>query len=270
MEDIKLPTKIEIKKGKEKENTATVIIEPCYPGYGVTLGNSLRRVLLSSLPGAAVTAVKIKGVQHEFSTVSHVKEDMVEIILNLKALRLKLLSGESAKMNLKVKGEKVAKASDIKTPAEIEIANSDQIIATLTNKEAELDMEITVGVGRGYVPVENREKEKLELGTIAIDSFFTPVRGVSFEVENVRVEQMTNYDKLILNIATDGTITPERAFQESAKILVDHFSFLSEMKSKYEKDSKKVESEEKEKSIPEVEEEKPKEKKKRGRPKKSG
>lgn len=224
MQPIALPKKIEIIKSQK--NRATLVIEPCFPGYGLTLGNALRRVLLSSLPGAAVTGVKIKGVDHEFSTIPNVAEDVVQIILNLKQLRLKVHRDEPVKIILKAKGEKKVKASDIKTTSDVEIANPDFLIATLTHRKAELEMEITVARGRGYQPVEQREGEMREIGEIAIDAFFTPVRKVSYKIDNIRVGEMTNFDKLNIDIETDGIITPQEALEEAAKILVDHFSLL--------------------------------------------
>lgn len=228
MNEIQLPQKIQIEEKDTK--TATVVIEPLYPGYGLTLGNALRRVLISSLPGAAITAIKIKGIQHEFSTIPHVKEDVVDIILNIKLIRLKLLQGNNAIISLKVKGEKVVTAKDIKATAEIEVINPEQKIATLTDKNAELEIEFTVNSGLGYSPVESREKEKLEIGAIAIDAIFSPVLKARFELENVRVGQMTNYDKLTLEIVTDGTIIPSIAFHEAAKILVNHYTLLIDAK----------------------------------------
>ncbi|MFH1838435.1 MAG: DNA-directed RNA polymerase subunit alpha [Candidatus Kuenenbacteria bacterium] len=228
LEKISLPTKIEVQENKENKNEAKIIIEPCYPGYGVTLGNALRRILLSSLSGAAVTAIKIKGVSHEFSTIPYVKEDMVEIILNLRLLRIKILSPGLYKLILNVDGEKKVKAKDIKTPSQVEIASPDLDILTTTNKNAKIEMEIWVEQGRGYVPLEDKEKNKFELGVIVTNSIFTPVRKVGMEIENVRVGEKTNYDKLILDIETDGTLTPKEALQNSAQILIDHFSFILE------------------------------------------
>ncbi|MFA6042257.1 MAG: DNA-directed RNA polymerase subunit alpha [Patescibacteria group bacterium] len=226
MERIQLPSKISFTD--TEPNVTDVVIEPCFPGYGTTLGNALRRVLLSSLPGAAITAVKITNATHEFATVPHVKEDVVDLILNLKGVRLAVHEGEGGTVMLKVKGEKVATAGDIKCPANIEIRNPEHVIATLTDKAADLEIECTVGVGRGYVPVEQREKERLDLGVIAVDAIYTPVRNVNFAVEHVRVGQMTNYDKVTLTIRTDGTITPAAAFGDATHILVDHFQHLLE------------------------------------------
>ncbi|HEX9504211.1 MAG TPA: DNA-directed RNA polymerase subunit alpha [Patescibacteria group bacterium] len=224
MENIPLPKKVSFED--LGNNKYKLVMEPLYPGYGVTLGNSLRRVLLSSLPGAAVTAVKIKGVDHEFSTIQNVKEDVIEIILNLKQLRLKVHSTQPVRLELKVKGEKVVTAADFKKDSDVEIINQDLHIATLDNKSAELDMEVLVSTGRGYVPVEQREHEKLEIGMIAVDAIYTPVRLVNYEINNVRVGQITNYDELILTIETDGTITGRDAIDQASSVLMDHFALF--------------------------------------------
>ncbi|MFH1366764.1 MAG: DNA-directed RNA polymerase subunit alpha [Patescibacteria group bacterium] len=276
MENIPLPSKIEI--NKKDENQAVFTFEPLYPGYGTTLGNALRRVMLSSLPGAAVQAVKIKGVDHEFSTIPHVKEDVIGLILNLKQIRFKFFAKEPVKLNLKVKGEKTVSAGDIKTTSDVEIVNKKLKIATLTDKEGSLEMEITVSDGRGYIPVESREKEIHEIGTIDVDAIYTPIKNITFDNENVRVEQMTNYDRLILNITTDGTISPSEALKMAAGILVDQFNYVKELKVNKPKEveSKKEIKEEKAEEKKEVLIEETKEgelekpaKKKRGRPKKS-
>jgi len=227
MEEILLPSKIDLTPGKD-EHTATLVVEPCYYGYGTTLGNALRRVMLSSLPGAAVTAVKIDGASHEFSALDNVKEDVLEIILNLKELRMKVHSNEPVRLSLNVKGEKKVTAADIDGNSDVDIANPELVIATLTDKKAELNMEIIVEKGRGYVPVEEREEEKPELGTIAVDAVFSPVREVGYRVENARVGDVTNYDKLVMDIETDGTITPKEAVDQSVKILLDYFSLLGD------------------------------------------
>ncbi|OGE73633.1 MAG: DNA-directed RNA polymerase subunit alpha [Candidatus Doudnabacteria bacterium RIFCSPLOWO2_02_FULL_42_9] len=224
MENIPLPKKVLFED--LSDNKYKVVMEPLYPGYGVTLGNSLRRVMLSSLPGAAVVAVKIKGVDHEFSTIPNVKEDVIEIILNLKQLRLKIHSEGQVRLELKVKGEKAVTGADFKKNSEVEIVNPDLHIATLDNKSADLDMEVVVQAGRGYVPVEQRENEKLEIGMIAVDAIYTPVRTVNYDINNVRVGQITNYDELILTIETDGTITGKDAIDQAAVILMDHFALL--------------------------------------------
>lgn len=228
MSNIPLPNKIYFTK--EDASHAEVVIEPLYRGYGVTIGNALRRVLLSSLPGAAVTAIKIKGVDHEFSTVQNVPEDVVDIILNLKQLRLKLHSDEPVLLELRAKGQKEITAGMIKPDSRVQIINQDLVIATLDSKTAEFSMDIIVASGMGYVPVEMREGEKLETGMIAIDAIFTPVRNVNFQVQNVRVGQITNFDKLTLTMETDGTISGREALDMASQILVDHYALLNTSK----------------------------------------
>ncbi len=225
MENIPLPKKVSFED--LGNNKYRCVLEPLYPGYGVTLGNSLRRVLLSSLPGAAVVAVKIKGVDHEFSTIPNVKEDVIEIILNLKQLRLKLHSDQPVRMELKVKGEKAVTGADFKKNADIEIVNPDLHIATLDNKSADFEMEVVVSAGRGYVPVEQRENEKLEIGMIAVDAIYTPVKMVNYDINNVRVGQITNYDELTLTIETDGTIDGKHALDQASQILLGHFGLFA-------------------------------------------
>ncbi|MDX9893020.1 MAG: DNA-directed RNA polymerase subunit alpha [Patescibacteria group bacterium] len=225
MQNIPLPNKVEIKPSKEK-NQSKVSIQPCHPGYGTTLGNALRRVLLSSLPGGAITAFKIKGVSHEFATIDNVLEDVVEISLNLKQVRFKVHNEEPVRLKLKASGEKKVTAKDIQATSDVEVINTDQVIATLTSKSAELEMDIIVEQGRGYLPTEAREKENTEADIILLDAVFTPVKNVGFYIENVRVGQMTNYENLILEIETDGSITPEQALSAANKILIDHFQFI--------------------------------------------
>lgn len=224
MEAIPLPNQVSLVE--QKGNHYTFVMEPLYPGYGVTIGNALRRVLLSSMPGSAVTAVKIKWVDHEFSTVPNIKEDVVEIILNLKLLRLKVHTEEPVRISLKAKGERVVTAADIKKNDLVEIINPDLYICTLDNKNSDLDMELIVQQGRGYVPVEQRENEKLEIGMIAVDAIYTPIKNVNFEIENVRVGQITNFDKLKVIMETDGSIAGNEALNIAAHILVDHFGML--------------------------------------------
>ena len=222
-----------IKKG---ENKAIFEIENCYPGYGLTLGNAFRRVLLSSLQGAAVTSVKIKGVSHEFSTIPNVMEDAIQIILNLKQIRFALSATEKISLSLKAKGEKKVTASDIKLTSDVKILNKDAHIATLTDKKAEIEMDIEVSPGRGYEQAVQRSKEKLAIGYIAIDAIFSPVKNVNSEVENMRVGDKTDFNRLKIEIETDGTISPEEAFQQSAQTLVKHFNlFTGETKTKKEK-----------------------------------
>jgi DNA-directed RNA polymerase subunit alpha len=226
MELFLLPKKINI--AEEGSNKATVVIEPCYFGYGTTLGNALRRVLLSSLPGAAVTAVKIKGVDQEFQAIPKVKEDALNIILNLKNLRVKVYADEPVKLILKAKGEKIVTAADIEKNSQVEIVNPELEIATLTDKKADIEMEITVQKGRGYLPIEDREKEELEIGSIMVDAIFSPVKNVGYKVENTRVGDITDYDQLTLNIETDGSITPKDAIAQASQILIDHFKLFTD------------------------------------------
>lgn len=225
MENILLPSSIAYEAGT-RPNEGVLVIEPCFHGYGTTLGNALRRVLLSSLPGAAVTAVKIKGVNHEFQSIENVKEDALEIILNLKLLRLRVFSDEPIVLKVSVSGERTVSGADIEPNADVEIVNPDQHIATLTDVKAKMEMEVTVRKGRGYSSTEERAGQVSDLGTIAIDALFSPVRNVGYRVENTRVGEITNYDKLIMTIETDGTITPQEAVQQSAQLLMDHFNLF--------------------------------------------
>lgn len=236
---------LQIKTMEKIDNTGIFVIEPLSPGYGITLANAMRRVLLSSLEGAAITSVKIEGATHEFTTVPGVKEDIVEIILNLKTLRFKLHQDEPATLKMSVKGSKLVTSADFDANSSCEIVNKDVFLATL-DKSATLAMEITVSKGRGYVPVERRPEEKMPLGTIAVDSIFTPVKKVHYEVENTRVGGMTNFDKITLEIATDGSIDPEEALNRASGILVEHFSVISQAfapAAKPEKKAKKVKEE---------------------------
>ncbi len=224
MQPIPLPNhaKIQHLDGNQYE----VTLEPLYPGYGVTIANALRRVLLSSMPGAAVTAVKIKFADHEFSAIPNVKEDVIQIILNLKQLRLRSFSLEPVRLSLKAKGEGVITAEMIEKTDQVEIANPELYICTLDSKNADLDMELIVEQGRGYEPVEVRENQNLEAGMLAVDAIYTPVRSVYYDVSNVRVGGMTNFDKLVLRMETDGTITGGEAIDIASHILVDHFSMM--------------------------------------------
>ena len=239
MENIALPNKIDFKKG-DSANSGCVSIEPLYTGYGMTLGNSLRRVLLSSLSGAAVIGVKIKGVAHEFMALPNVQDDVLEIILNLKELRLKVHSDEEIKLELHIKGKKQVTAEDIEKNSDVEIINSDLKIAEITEAKGSLDMEIIVSAGRGYKLAETNKKEAKDLGYLEIDSVFSPLTAVSLKVENVRVGRMTNWDKLILDITTDGTMTFEEAFNDSVAILVNQFSSLVPKEKEAKKSSSKT------------------------------
>lgn len=225
MENIALAKKIDFKAGAT-DNEGIITVEPLYPGYGMTLGNSLRRVLLSSLPGAAIVGMKLKGVSHEFMPPKGVKEDVLEIMLNLKQLRFKVLSDdEEIKLELKVKGKKEIKAGDIAKNSALEIRNPEVHIATLTDDSAEFEMEIYVQKGRGYRISEANKNEK-GIGYIEIDSIFSPIMAVSISVENARVGKMTNWDQLVISLKTDGTITPKEAFEQASTILVNQFDAL--------------------------------------------
>lgn len=213
---------------KSEGNKALFEIAGCYPGYGITIGNSLRRVLLSSLEGAAITQVKIEGVSHEFSTIPGVMEDVVMLLLNLKRLTFKCFSDEPQTITLQVKGEKEVKGSDFKLTSELELWNPKEHIATLTKGSAELKIEAKVQKGIGYEPVERREVAKSEIGVIQIDAIFTPVRKVSLKVENMRVGKRTDFDLLKLEIETDGTITPEEALHQASDVLLSQFSVIFE------------------------------------------
>lgn len=224
MDKFLLPSNVSIERG-ERPEVATLIVEPCYFGYGTSIGNALRRVLLSSMPGSAVTAVKIKGAPHEFMSLDNVKEDVTEILLNIKQLRITLHCPE-AKIILHAKGKKIVTAGDIEKNADVEISNPDLTIATLTDAKGELYMELFVAQGRGYVPVETRDTKSLELGTIAVDSIFNPVKNIGYRVENVRVGDVTNFERLVMDIETDGTISPDTALKQATQILVDHFTIV--------------------------------------------
>lgn len=202
-------------------------INPLEPGYGVTLGNALRRVLISSLPGAAVTSVRVSGVHHEFSDIPHVTEDMTSLILNLKELRVKLYQNEAARLRVSVNGEGAVTAGDLEYPPYVEILNPDLHLLTGDSSEAELDIELVVEPGRGYSPGE--ERGQLPIGEIPVDAIFSPVRKANFKVERARVGQATDYDKLIIDVTTDGTIAPYDALRDSAHLLVQHFSLVADI-----------------------------------------
>lgn len=204
----------------EKEFHGIYEIDNLYPGYGHTLGNSLRRIILSSLPGAAITQIKIDGVQHEFSTISGVKEDVITVLLNLKRVRIAMEGTEPLTVSLKTSGAGVITAGDIKTPTQITILNPKQPILEVTNKSTKLDIEITVEHGLGYVPADVHQKDKLEVGAIALDAVFTPIRRANYEVENMRVGDRTDYNRLRVSIETDGTLTPREALENSIEIMV--------------------------------------------------
>ena len=247
MEYTRLSETVKIKKISETDREGFFEIEGLYTGYCITLGNALRRSLLSSLPGAAITQFKIKGAEHEFSTLPGVVEDLVQVGLNLKKVRFKFFAAEPQVLTLKVKGEKKVTAGDIKTNAQVQVVNPETHIATLTAKNAELDMELTVEKGLGYVPVEARKIEKLPIKTIALDAIFTPVQKVNFIVENMRVGDRTDYNRLKINIETDGTISPSSALHKAANILKDHFEKASQIEVRESEEAPQVEEEVKEK-----------------------
>lgn len=207
----------------EADNKGEFEIGGLYTGYGLTMGNALRRVLLSSIPGAAITQAKIKGVGHEFSTIPNVAEDVVEIAINLKRVRFAMYTDEPQLLTLRVKGEEKVTAASIQENAQVSVISKDAHIATLTTKGAELDIELTVERGLGYLPVEARKSEKLPIGVIALDAFFSPVTKVNFVVENMRVGDRTDYNKLRLMIETDGSISPSAALKRAGEILKGHF-----------------------------------------------
>lgn len=210
----------------EVDFTGLYEIDGLYPGYGHTLGNSLRRIILSSLPGAAITSVKISGVPHEFSTIPGVKEDAITILLNLKKIRIRLVNDEPQTLSLKVKGIKDVTAGDIKTSGGVEILNPDLLIATLTDKNAELDMEMVVEKGLGFVSKEVIQKNRVDIGSISLDAIFTPIKRVSYEVENMRVGDRTDFNRLKIFIETDGTITPKEALEKSIEIMINQLKAI--------------------------------------------
>ncbi len=217
-----MPEKVELDEASYSTTFGRFIVQPLERGYGVTLGNLFRRVLLSSIQGAAITAIRVDGVYHEFSTIQGVKEDLTEIILNLKEVRIKLLNKRPDKVTLRLKGPGEFTAGDLeKYTTDFEVLNPELHIATL-NEEADFEMEIRVGKGRGYVPAEENKPLEASIGLIPIDAIFSPIKKVRFNVENVRVGQRTDYEKLVLEIETDGGITPDDALTYAGKIIKDH------------------------------------------------
>src|SRR4030042_1331283 len=214
----------------------SIVIEPLPQGYGLTLGNSLRRVLLSSLAGAAITQVKIAGVKHEYSTIKGVKEDVVEILLNLKKVRLTIDGEKSVKLEIDEKGPGLITAKKIKTVSGVEIVNPDTHIASLSDPKARLNIEITAENGVGFIPIESRKS--LSIGTIPLDANFSPVLKVNYKIEPTRVGQMTNFDKLTLSIITDNTLTPAQTIKQASQILEDYFKVLVEQRKQPIKDTK--------------------------------
>ncbi len=214
---IALPSKPRVVS--ESERSGTYEIDGLYPGYGYTLGNSLRRIILSSLPGAAVTHVKIPGVAHEFSTIEGVKEDVVTLLLNIRRIRFKLSTDEPQKIHLSIKGPSVVTAKDLKLPGQVEVLNPDQHIAEITSKSV-LEMEISAERGLGYIPKEIHQKDRVDIGVIALDAIFSPIRRVNYEVENMRVGDRTDFNRLRILIETDGTIEPREALENSIETMI--------------------------------------------------
>ena len=219
-----LPSKPKIVS--EVDFSGSYEIDGLYPGYGHTLGNSLRRIILSSLPGAAITTIKVDGAMHEFSVLSGIKEDVITILLNLKKVRISTVGDEPQTLTLKVKGVKEVTAGDIKLPGGVEILNPEMVIANLTDKSAELNMEIVVEKGLGFVSKETLQKNRLDIGFIGLDAIFTPVRRVSYEVENMRVGDRTDFNRLKIFITTDGTITPKEALEKSIEIMINQLKAI--------------------------------------------
>ncbi len=215
-----------IEREAEARNYGKFVISPLERGYGVTVGNALRRVLLSSLEGAAVTSVRISDVLHEFSDIPGVREDVIQVMLQIKQLRLKLNGVDSTRMHLEVRGEGMVTAADILAPSEVDVINPDLYLFTVDSPGTRLDLEFTVERGRGYSPANDRAGH-LPIGELPVDAIFSPIKRVNWEVSNARVGQSTNYDRLTLEIWTDGTISPERAISTAAKMLIEHLRFIA-------------------------------------------
>jgi DNA-directed RNA polymerase subunit alpha len=244
--DLIRPKRLEVEKETSTPFYGKFEAEPLERGFGITIGNSLRRILLSSLQGAAITSVKIDGVLHEFSTIPGVKEDVTEIILNLKEVRLKLHAEGPKTVRVKMEGPKELKAGDILTGDSVEVLNPDHPIATLS-KDSKFSMEMVVKTGRGYIPAERNKEENQPIGTIPIDAIFSPIKKVNYTVTNARVGQRTDYDKLILEVWTDGSLTPEDAVAFAAKILKDQLSIFITFDEQIEQEEASQEPEKKEK-----------------------
>jgi DNA-directed RNA polymerase subunit alpha len=214
-----------IERDAVAQNYARFVLSPLESGYGITLGNALRRVLLSSLEGATVTSVRISDVSHEFSSIPGIKEDVTQLLLQVKQMRLRMVSGETARMRLEVSGEGTVTAADVVPPPEVEIVNPDLYLFTVDDPKTKLDMEFTVQKGRGYSPSD--ERGRMPIGELPVDAIFSPVKRVNFDVERARVGQDTNYDRLVIEVWTDGTIRPEEALSQSARILIAHLRDLA-------------------------------------------
>lgn len=227
MEFAYLSSTVTIKTVSEDAKNGTFEVEGLFAGYGLTIGNALRRTLLSSLPGAAITEIKVKNAPHEFSTLPGVKEDLVQLTLNFKKLRFRMHTDEPQALSVRAKGAKNITGRDIELNSQVELLNPEAAVATLTSKDAEFDVEIKVERGLGYSPVESRKSGRLAVGTIAIDAIFTPVLKVNYVSEDMRVGERTDYNKLQIEVETDGSISPSSALHKSANILKDHFDKIS-------------------------------------------
>lgn len=228
---IALPSKPKVVS--EDSNIGIYEIDGLYPGYGHTLGNSLRRVILSSLQGAAITNIKIDGVPHEFSTIEGIKEDVINIVLNIKKIRLSSTSSDPIKLTLKATGQKLITAGDIIAPSQVTILNPELTLCTITSKNGSIDMELTVETGLGYVPKESISKDRVEVGSIALDAIFTPIRRVSYETENMRVGDRTDFNRLRINIETDGTITPKEALEKAIDTMINQLRSIVGFKEEF-------------------------------------
>jgi DNA-directed RNA polymerase subunit alpha len=239
--NVTLPSKPRVVS--EEANKGVFEIDGLYPGYGHTLGNSLRRIILSSLPGAAITQVKINGVEHEFTSLEGVKEDVITILLNLRRIRINSHSDEPITISLKKKGTGNITAKDIDAPTQVEILSPDQHIAEITNKSTELSIEMTIERGLGYVPREVHQKDKMEIGSIALDAVFTPIRRANYEVENMRVGDRTDYNRLRVIIETDGTYTAREALEKSIEIMIHQLKSVIGFQDQHESTPEKKEEE---------------------------
>ncbi len=228
--NIVLPSKPKIVL--EEDNKAVYEIDGFYPGYGFTIGNSLRRIILSSLSGTAITSIKIDKVDHEFSSIKGIKEDVVRIMLNIKKLRIKMATDEPQILNIKIKGVKTITAKDIEVPGQVEIINPELVIATLTDKDSELNIEMTAEKGLGFVGRDKLGKEKVDIGTIIVDANFTPILKVNYEVENMRVGDRTDFNRLRISIETDGSITPKEALEKAIVIMLEQLKAIVGFKEK--------------------------------------
>ncbi len=224
-QDLIKPQKLDVQPGRRPDREATIVVEPLERGFGITLGNAIRRVLLSSLQGAAITAIQIDGVLHEFSTIAGVREDVTDIVLNLKQLGLRLHSDLPKRMALKVEGPAIVTASMIETPHDVEIMDPDHVICHV-DKGGKLSVELTVQTGKGYIPASVHKAEDAPIGLIAIDAIYSPVRKVAYKVDNARVGQQTDYDRLTMAVETDGSVSPEDAVALAARILQDQLALF--------------------------------------------